>query len=477
MSKVFLRAKCELPCVPVLALIILILISFGQSVVFADNPPERCAGYGDLQSMSLTVWEAGLGSWTVGTRNTAVNFDTPNWAVVANLPDSRSGLAAFVADQDNGDCVTENKSGVLTLDSPTIVIPGGTQIPRISIEHWFDIEYGWDGGNLKISVNGDAFNLVPASAIEFGPYTSTLFPPSKDSAPYNTNPLANQEAYTGTNGGQPTGSWGHTYINLVGIAGAGDTVKLRFDFGIDQCGGNVGWYVDEVEFYSCSAELLPSDCGNGIIDAGEQCDDGNDFIEDGCSNTCQIEEGWQCTAPTLPSDVPDHSFEAGTPNPFWTEVSNNPIGTPICRASVCGTGGGSGPSDGLYWLWFGGTKQYQEGSVAQDIVIPSTEKYLSFDLEIPTCDSPSDYVEVLIDGVQAWVIDGSSPLCGVDGYSRQSLDLGPKADGASHEIKFPSESFGVNDSVSSFFIDVVEIPGVASLCTLDSGAIFRNGFE
>ncbi|MCP5467892.1 MAG: DUF4215 domain-containing protein [Deltaproteobacteria bacterium] len=30
------------------------------------------------------------------------------------------------------------------------------------------------------------------------------------------------------------------------------------------------------------------DCGNGIVDAGEQCDDGNDINDDACSNTCEL---------------------------------------------------------------------------------------------------------------------------------------------------------------------------------------------
>lgn len=363
------------------------------------------------------------------------------------------------------------------MDSELIPIPDNARVPRISIEPWFATEFRWDGGNLKIRVNNGEFNLVPESAIEFGSYTDTLFTPVKDSEPNNTNPLADQKAFTGTPDGQLTGSWGDLHINLLGVAGAGDTIQLRFDFGIDQCGGNVGWYVDDVEFYSCEAELPPSNCGNRVIDAGEQCDDGNDFIDDGCSNICQIEDGWACTAPTLPSVVPDHSFEAGTSNTFWTETSTNVFGTPICEVSVCGTGGGVGPSDGTFWVWFGGSKQYQEGSVTQSFVIPSIEKQLTFDLEISTCDSASDYLELLIDGNQELLINGSSPLCGMDGYSRRSVDISAYADGGVHEIEFHSETFAVNDTVSNFFIDVISLPGNASVCSLGLDAIFNHGFE
>jgi cysteine-rich repeat protein len=30
-------------------------------------------------------------------------------------------------------------------------------------------------------------------------------------------------------------------------------------------------------------------CGDGILDSGEQCDDGNNVSGDGCSATCQTE--------------------------------------------------------------------------------------------------------------------------------------------------------------------------------------------
>jgi cysteine-rich repeat protein len=36
-------------------------------------------------------------------------------------------------------------------------------------------------------------------------------------------------------------------------------------------------------------------CGDGVIDAPESCDDGNDFPNDGCSPTCRTEECFSCT--------------------------------------------------------------------------------------------------------------------------------------------------------------------------------------
>jgi effector-binding domain-containing protein len=112
----------------------------------SSNPPERCAGYGNLQSISLTDWETGLQTWSVGTRSVVnpATFSTPDWAVVESLPDARSGQAAFVANLDIGNCGDDDETGVLYLESPPIVILGGAQVPRISIDHWFDTEFGWD---------------------------------------------------------------------------------------------------------------------------------------------------------------------------------------------------------------------------------------------------------------------------------------------------------------------------------------------
>ncbi len=221
--------------------------------VLESQPPERCAGLGELQSIALTDWESGLAGWTPGTRD-VVNpgtFDTPPWTVVSNLPDGRAGSAAFVADLVTGNCTADDETGVLALDSPEIVLSPNTVTPRLSLNHWLASEPGYDGGNLKISVNGGAFTLVPADALEVSPYNANLVTVQSG----NTNPLAGQSAWTGSDAGTLSGSWGQTQVNLSGIATGGDTVRLRLDFGIDGCNGRIGWYVDEVEFYRCSAEL------------------------------------------------------------------------------------------------------------------------------------------------------------------------------------------------------------------------------
>jgi fibro-slime domain-containing protein len=45
---------------------------------------------------------------------------------------------------------------------------------------------------------------------------------------------------------------------------------------------------------------IPAGCGNGTLDNGEECDDGNNVSGDGCSMTCRQETGFVCPTPGSP---------------------------------------------------------------------------------------------------------------------------------------------------------------------------------
>ena len=101
-------------------------------------------------------------------------------------------------------------------------------------------------------MNGGPWQLVPPSEVTFNNYTAFLV----SAANGNTNPLAGQPAWTGTNPGTVKGgSWGRTHLNLGNFAGPGDTIRLRWDLGSDGCVGAVGWYLDNVNLFSCTPNV------------------------------------------------------------------------------------------------------------------------------------------------------------------------------------------------------------------------------
>jgi len=440
-----------------LALVVLITNMVDQAMAAEINPPPHCDGFGNLQSISLTDWESGLGAWTVGTHDIAspVNFDTPDWAVVGSLPDSRLGDAAFVANLNNGDCVTDLKTGALTLDSPSIEIPVGTQVPRISIDHWFATDKRWDGGNFKISVNGGPFNLIPAFVIEVGPYNNFLFPALTDEGlTFNENPLAGQDAFT-TDDNHLIGSWGQSHINLLGIATAGDTIKLRFDFGIDECGGDIGWYVDEVEFYSCSAEFVPSDTKLTLVKQVINDNRGGATASDWILNAA----GPTPISGSGPNVSSGDGFAAGT---YDLSESGGPTGYSA--------------SD---WVCVGGTQK--DGDTIT----------LAMD-EIATCTITNDDIQPTLKVVKTIINDDGGLINDPDAF-------GLKVDGntvLNNVINaFDAGNYMVSETGHPDYVrgtwggscntngSITLVPGQNAVCTITnndidlSNIIFRNGFE
>ena len=221
------------------------------------NTPNLCANQKNPPLHYLENFEDGLAGWTLTNMGVFAGWPGTNWAADSSLPGGRAGTAAFGEDLQQGNCDggAGDVSGVMRLQSPPILIPGAANLsPRLTFEHYFATEQGWDGGNLKISINGGAFDVVPTTAFIFNPYTATL----QTAAAGNTNPLAGQPAFTGTDGGEVDGSWGQSQVDLTkaGVK-AGDSIQLRFDMGMDGCTGIDGWYVDDIKVLSCNLKKKP----------------------------------------------------------------------------------------------------------------------------------------------------------------------------------------------------------------------------
>lgn len=194
-------------------------------------------------------FESGLGSFSTTFETPSGSWFARNW-ISSTAPAGRSGKVAYGVDYTGGDCNSNDQTGIIRLESPLITIPGGTAGNlNMVFDHYVDTEAGWDGGNIKYSLNGDVWTLLPATAFTANGYNNLL----NTAEAGNTNPLQGQEAFTGANEGALKGSWGQSQIDLTSIGLlAGGNIKFRWEVGTDGCGGVDGWYIDDVRVYTCA---------------------------------------------------------------------------------------------------------------------------------------------------------------------------------------------------------------------------------
>jgi len=232
--------------------------------LLAKNPPAQC----EVRNFYTADFESGDGGYTVEhTAVTPASFTNRDWERVSSLPDGRAGSAFFAIDPTYGTCTASgDESGVLSLISPAIAIPATVSTPIVTFNHYITSELNVDGGNVKISVDGGAWTLVPAADYTYNPYNTTL----QTQAQGNTNPLRGQAAFSGSDGGTVFGSWGQSQIRLSSSV-VGHSVRFRFEFGTDGCGGALyGWFVDDVRIFdrNFSTQVVIAGCNTGVPNTG-----------------------------------------------------------------------------------------------------------------------------------------------------------------------------------------------------------------
>ncbi len=128
------------------------------------------------------------------------------------------------------------------LTSPSVAIPPGS--PQLSFRHRWNLESGYDGGILEISVNGGAFTDIVTAGGSFvsGGYNGTI------STAYSS-PIAGANAWTGS----ANSSYTTTLVNLPASA-AGQNAQFRWRLGCDNGvgGGSAIWRIDTVNLISSS---------------------------------------------------------------------------------------------------------------------------------------------------------------------------------------------------------------------------------
>ena len=158
-----------------------------------------------------------------------------NWGTSASSPDTAPNCVFH----DDPGCVTDSN-----LDTPSFYNFSHNQF--LYFRHNYDLERGFDGAVLEISINGAAFiDFVAAGGIfQSGGYNGTI-------SSGTLSPIAGRPAWTGNSGGYIM-----TSARMPTPLGGTQTVVLRFRLATDCSGTGTGWRVDTVEsvYYSVSCQ-------------------------------------------------------------------------------------------------------------------------------------------------------------------------------------------------------------------------------
>ncbi|QOJ15431.1 MAG: M4 family metallopeptidase [Planctomycetia bacterium] len=257
-------------------------------------------------------FESGPGDWTVWNSGPTTPYD---WVQVnGSLPSGRPGTAWYIHNSVLGSCSgVGSEAGIHSLFSPVVVLPAGG-VPMAAFQHFMAVEGGWDGGNLKVRVDGGEWQTLPRRAFLHGPYNGRL----RTVAQSNTNPLAGETAFIGAGG-----RWGYSIVDLGALAVSGQSVQIRFDFSKDCAFGFDGWYIDDFELYLCP------DCNlDGVADVR----DANfaDASEPLCNFGWGAPQSWTTTTPPLPASGPVtitvHGVADFSSQNEYADVSLNGVG-------------------------------------------------------------------------------------------------------------------------------------------------------
>jgi hypothetical protein len=131
------------------------------------------------------------------------------------------------------------------LDPPGIPIQSDSA--QLTFRQNLDLESGFDGGVLEISIGGGAFQdiLDAGGSFVVGGYAHTI------SSSFQS-PIAGRRAWSGYSGGFIT-----TTVNLP-TAAAGQNIVLRWRLGSDNSDSATGWRVDTIRITDCVATPTPT---------------------------------------------------------------------------------------------------------------------------------------------------------------------------------------------------------------------------
>lgn len=215
---------------------------------FNYTVPEATA-CGSLLTLTMNV-NSSLGATAitlripVGLKSVTLqeNFDsvgTPN--LPANWTTTNSGSAGiFFTSNTSFDSAPNSaftqavaSTGSAELNSPLITV--NSAAATVTFRHRYELEVGFDGGVLEISINGGAYQdiLVGGGLFLENGYNGTI-------NPNTVSQIAGRQAWTSSTSGFVT-----TTAQLPPAAN-GQNIRLRWRLGTDGSIGGTGWFIDSV---------------------------------------------------------------------------------------------------------------------------------------------------------------------------------------------------------------------------------------
>jgi hypothetical protein len=187
--------------------------------------------------------------WTVESLNAAA----PEWPGVQTCAAHGGGrIFRFGGESCGGTYAGGQLSSARPRQEAGFAIPAGSSRARLSFWHRRLFEEGYDGGTLKLSLDGDAYHQVPATALSGLSYNGLLYHGCLGAEPSGT-PI-----FTGA-----LDTFGQTEVDLdavcdaiTGSTGAsagcaGHTLRIGFNAMTDCINSYEGWFLDDVEIAAC----------------------------------------------------------------------------------------------------------------------------------------------------------------------------------------------------------------------------------
>ncbi len=232
----------------------------GSTLSYPQNPadPEYQMYIGNVEKIWCADFEGGLGDWTVGgTPSQRIEWEAGAPMGIGGDPKTAFAGTNVLGIDLGGDDGLYSSRTTQYVTSPEIDLAGHTNV-RLQYYRWLNVEDGvYDPATIKVN----------------------------DAVVWQ-NKTSNDQQAAGV--AHTDREWRFQDVDLAEHSSTGK-VTLQFQIVSDEGLEFAGWNVDEVCLVIPGAPSNP--CGNGNVDGDEVCDDGNNVDGDGCSATCQPEDG------------------------------------------------------------------------------------------------------------------------------------------------------------------------------------------